>query len=110
MTIVTLSKIEVSAAPGGANVCVRGFVPLPLGPLPTLQEQNEKFEAAISQLKLALPELIPLLVLEIVESQTKFRLPDLSPNLCTESGIRSLTMRYGDVASCASAGSVGPAV
>jgi hypothetical protein len=67
--MVKLEPIEITPSPEGVEICVRGVVPLPKGPIPTPQEKREKFEAAIGQVKAALPELIPLLILRFAQER-----------------------------------------
>jgi hypothetical protein len=64
---VTLLQMKVEAAPGGANVSVTGFVPLPRAPVPTPEESNKRRLFSLDQLKQALPGLIPRLVHELVQ-------------------------------------------
>jgi hypothetical protein len=64
---VTLLQMKVEETPGGANVSVTGFVPLPKAPVPTPEESNKHRLASLDLLKQALPGLIPQLVHELVQ-------------------------------------------
>ena len=69
-----LTKVEIIAHPEGAKVCLEGIVPLPRDYEQGAAAQNEKYLAAVDQVRRALPELLPSLVRRYSELRTEIQL------------------------------------